>query len=562
MDPVEITQPQDSRNREVAGLSWWAQRQSTILLLAALLWTTLVVTHGITKGEFCYINDEGLHAVTGLYFADFLHDLPLTHPIEYTLRYEAQYPALGLLRWPPFFHFVEGVMFLLLGRSVVVARLAILMFALFGFYFWFKLVTELQDPWTAAVSTVVLVSHRSILLFEKVVMLEIPGMALCIAASYFWIRFLKKGESRHIVWFALLATASVFTIYHSVYLPAFCLLTITVERKWRRLLNPIVLLAAAIILLLVVPYSIVALRHHGRKLMWLAFQNQPVQSTGLNAYTYYWRKLPAQLGWPLLVLSFAGLLTSKWWAKRDCARVMLSWIAACYLTMSFLSTKEPRYMVYWLPAFVCFAVGPLTAKPAGEWLPGLRACAVLGVSVTCFWSAWTYQRPFVSGYETAARRVIEHEGSGFVLFDGDLPGNFIFFMRSLDPARRFFVLRKALYLFDKSTPVITTRAELKDLIDRYGIKSIVISENVEIRFDVQRYLRELLQTPEVRLVERFPVKGSAQWYREAGAEMPQSDDLLFYEKLHVAPRSAHVLTLRMPTLDHDITIPLDDSVPP
>ena len=76
MDPVEITQPQDSRNREVAGLSWWAQRQSTILLLAALLWTTLVVTHGITKGEFCYINDEGLHAVTGLYFADFLHDLP------------------------------------------------------------------------------------------------------------------------------------------------------------------------------------------------------------------------------------------------------------------------------------------------------------------------------------------------------------------------------------------------------------------------------------------------------------------------------------------------------
>jgi hypothetical protein len=66
----------------------------------------------------------------------------------------------------------------------------------------------------------------------------------------------------------------------------------------------------------------------------------------------------------------------------------------------------------------------------------------------------------------------------------------------------------------------------------------------------------------VRLVERFPVKGSAQWYREAGAEMPQSDDLLFYERLHVAPRSAHVLTLRMPTLDHDITIPLDDSVPP
>jgi hypothetical protein len=561
MNSVETTQQQDSRNSGVAGLSWWAQRQSTILLLAALLWTTVVVTHGITKGEFCYINDEDMHAVTGLYFADFLHDLPLTHPIEYTFRYEAQYPALGLLHWPPFFHFVEGVMFLLLGRSVVVARLAILMFALFGFYFWFKLVTELQDPRTAAVSTVVLVSHPSILLFEKVVMLEIPGMALCIAASYFWIRFLKKGENRHMRWFALLASASFFTIYHSVYLLAFCLLTITVERKWRRLLNPIVLLAATLSLLLVVPYSIVVLRHHGHRLMWLALPNQAALSEGPNAYTYYWTKLPAQLGWPLLGLSFAGLLTCKWWAKRDCTRVMLSLIAACYLTMTFMNQKEPRYIIYWLPALVYFAVGPLTAKPAGEWLPRLRACAVMGVLVTCFWSAWTYQRPSVSGYETAARRVIEREGSGLVLFDGDLPGNFIFFMRSLDPARRFFVLRKALYVYNPATPVITTRAELKDLIDRYGIKTIVISENMQMRFDAQRYLRELLQTPEVRLVERFPVKVATQWHPPLGVEMPQRDDLLLYEKVHAAPRSVHVLTLKMPLLDHDITVSLDDSVP-
>src|SRR5208337_3401159 len=91
------------------------------------------------------------------------------------------------------------------------------------------------------------------------------------------------------------------------------------------------------------------------------------------AYAYYWTKLPAQLGWPLLGLSLAGLLTSWWWAKRECALVMLSWIAACYVTMSLLNQKEPRYIVFWLPAFVYFAVGPLTAKPAGEWLPRLRA---------------------------------------------------------------------------------------------------------------------------------------------------------------------------------------------
>jgi len=245
---------------------------------------------------------------------------------------------------------------------------------------------------------------------------------------------------------------------------------------------------------------------------------------------------------------------------------MLLWLAACYLTMSYLRTKEPRYMIYWLPAFAAFAVGPLTAQlPRARllppWLPRLRAGAVLAILALSFGSAWTYQRPFVSGYEAAARRVIQRGGSGLVLFDGDLPGNFIFFMRSLDPARRFFVLRKALYLFDQGIPLINTRAELQDFIDRYGIKSIVISENVEMQFDVQRYLRELLQTPEMRLVERFPVWGEVQWYRyEEGVPLPpQSDDLLFYEKLHVTPRSAHVLTLEMPSLDHDIIIPLDDS---
>jgi hypothetical protein len=560
MDSVETIQLQDSRNGEAAALSWWAQRRFTLLLLAALLWTTLVVTHGITKGEFCYI-DESLHAVTGLFIADFLHDLPLTHPIAYTFRYEAQYPALGLFHWPPLFHFVAGVMFLLLGRSVVVARLAILMFALFGVYFWFKLVTELQDPWTAAVSTVVFVSHPSILLLEKAVMLEIPGMAMCIAAGYFWLQFLKKGENRHIGWCVLLAAASFFTIYHSVYLPVFCLLTITVERKWRRLLNPIVLLAVAITLLPVVFYSIVALKYHGRFLMLLSVPHLSARAKESHAYTYYWTKLPAQLGWPLLGLSFAGFLTCRWWAKRDCALAMLSWMAACYLTMSILHQKEPRYIIFWLPAFVYFAVGPLTAKPAGEWLPRLRAGVILGVLVTCFWTAWTYQRPFLSGYEAAARGVIQREGSGFVLFDGDQPGNFIFFMRSLDPARRFFVLRKALYLIDENTPVIRTRAGLNDFIDRYGIKIIVISENMRMRFDVQGYLRELLQTPEVRLVERFPVKGATQFYPSLGVEMPISNDLLFYEKVHVAPPSVHELTLKMPLLNKDITVPLDDSGP-
>jgi hypothetical protein len=550
-------QRQSSASPGVQSAPWWRRRLSSLLLLAALSWTSLLVVHGITKGEFCYINDEALHAVTGLFFADFLHDLPLTHPIEYTFRFEAQYPALGILRWPPVFHAVEGAMFLLLGRTVLTARLAILLFTLLGVSFWFKLVSELQDAWTAAVSAMVLVSLPSLLVLEKAVMLEIPGMALAIAASYYWLRYFGSSRTLHLGLATALAAAAILTTYHTVYLPVFCLLALAAERQWKRLLEPRLYVAAALALLVVGPYSLLAYRLHGRKLVWLAVLNPAPQGRGLNAWVYYLHRLPMQLGWPLLLLSVTGLLTARWWAKKDCLRVMLAWIAACYLTMSSLGTKEPRYIIYWLPAFVFFAAGPWTANLGGSRWARLRQAAVVGLLAISFRAAWTFERPMVSGYEAAARRVIQQEHAGLVLYDGDLPGNFIFFMRSLDPARRFIILRKSLYDLGTGTPYVNTRAELQDFVDRYGIRCVVISENMEMRFDVQRYLRELVQSPEARLVARFPVRGATQWYKPEGSEAPPSDDLLFYERTVAGPPSAHALTVKMPTLGREITIPLD-----
>jgi hypothetical protein len=566
MNSIDTPQPcreQGSQTGEVAELSWWIRRRSTILLLASLLWTTLVATRGITKGEFSFINDEALHAVTGLYFADFLHDLPLRHPLEYTFRFEAQYPALGLLHWPPVFHFAEGVMFLLLGREVVVARLTILIFALFGFYFWFKLVNELQDAWTAAASTIVLASHPALLIYEKAVMLEIPSLALCVAASYFWMRFLKRGRDLDFGWFALFGAAGVLAKYQAIYLAVFCLLTIAVERKWRRLLNKTVLVAAVASALVFVPYLMIVVKLHGRWMTGLALKTVVPQPGGAKTFTklyhafpYYWTRLPGndQLGWPLLALSVVGLLTSRWWAKKDGALTMLIWVAACYLTMTVLSTREPRYIIFWLPAWVYFALGPLTVRSANWRSTSVRACVAVVVVSVYAWLGWTHRRPYVSGYEAAAQRVIQRDGSPLVLFDGDLPGNFIFFMRSHDPAHRFFILRKALYDREAGVALIKSRAELDDFIQKYAIRTVVISENKKIRFDAQRYLREALQSSEFRLVEEFPVESTdPSW---------PSHYLLLYERTSVNPRTETNLKLKMPELSHDITVPLDDSVHP
>lgn len=81
-----------------------ASHQTRLVLLGStLLIVSLVVLHRISVGEFNFNVDESVHACTGMYIADFIRALPLTHPIKFTLVYYTHYPSLGLIHWPPFF---------------------------------------------------------------------------------------------------------------------------------------------------------------------------------------------------------------------------------------------------------------------------------------------------------------------------------------------------------------------------------------------------------------------------------------------------------------------------
>jgi hypothetical protein len=75
-------------------------RQKPALLLFALILAFglahLLVSHST---EPFFYNDETRHVMTGVYFRDLLHDMPLTHLREYTINYYLQYPALTCFNW-------------------------------------------------------------------------------------------------------------------------------------------------------------------------------------------------------------------------------------------------------------------------------------------------------------------------------------------------------------------------------------------------------------------------------------------------------------------------------
>jgi hypothetical protein len=536
----------------VAGITtprWYFFRKFALLLtLLALL---PVLARHISKGEFNYNVDETQHAFTGVFVSDLIRHHPVQHPIEYARLYYAHYPALsGIVYWPPFFYLCEGLGFLLLGPSVVAARLVILVFAIVGLGFWFCLIEELHSKLAAVVATTILAFCPSILLFEKTVMLEIPSLAMCIVASYFWIRFLRGGGSRSFYWFAVTGGVAMLTKQNAIYLLLFCALSILALRKWRLLLHRATLVALAIGACLTAPYYFTVY-----KLMWSTVSRDLLedQTRGLRRLSYYWLAIPHLTGLLVLGLALVGLLTCVWWNRSENNLVFVSWVTSAYLTMTAIGYKETRYLICAVPAVAYFAVWPvLLPKTARIWLRVPCLAILAGIVTFNAWAAWSFERPYVSGYAPVAREIRQLSNSGVILVDAAIPANFIFFVRLQDPGGKFVVLRKSLYAFRMNEgfsgeEYVHTREELQKLLVDDGVRFIVVSNRPPGKFPIEVTLREMLVAPQFRLIGRYPVEGnSPEWTNYC---------LSLFENTRAAPPAAASLRIPMLTLNHDIEVP-------
>ena len=555
MDALKTSAVVDEQNEPEVGEAPPSARSGPwgrwFLLLGAIALVCIVACRGIQRGEFDYYIDEAQHGVTGLFVADALHDLPLRHPVQYAYTYYAQYPAVAILHWPPLFYVFEAISYLVLGPSVIAARLTVIFFSILLLYQWFRLVEELQDSYTAAISTAVLGLLPMVLVFEKTVMLEIPSLALCVAAIRHWIRYLDQGRRSSLYAFGFWLTAALLCKQTSVYLVVFCALTVLATRKWQRIFSRDAVAVGGIVALVAGPFLVLMLFMQGKA---VAKDLGSHQMSGWERISYYPGTLPSSFSPALLVLAGLGLLLAWRWNKRGQALLMGCWIVAGYLTFSFFGQREARFAIYWFPPLVYFAIGLLTQffrLPALRW--AMRAVAILVVAGLVL-PAWTQQRPYISGYKNVAAELVNQYHAGIVLFDGPVPGNFVFFMRALDPARHFLVLRKVLYADDirpseGSEELLHSSEDLTEAFRRDGIRFVVVSENPLTRFSSQSILREQLHSDQFQLLGRFHIESNEPSWK--------TENLLLYENKHWAPPTDKVLRIRMLTLPHDIVVPFD-----
>ena len=544
------------RSRTVAARG--KQKRATLICVMLLL-VALIVTRGLTKGEFNYNVDESQHAATGLFVSSLLHDHPLRHPVAYTYRYYAQYPALsGVIHWPPLFYCVEGLIFLVFGASVATARLTILMFALTAWFFWFRWSREMLGNRAAVLSTLLVALLPSDLLFEKTVMLEIPCITFCIIALYYWYRYLTDERQGQLYVFAASAAAALLTKQSAIFVPLVCLLTTALLGKWRLVLNRRVLGPLALLVVLVGPfYSLVYIVHWKTISMDLLGQQSSGAGHSLleqvgQSMRFYLKTAPEQLGWPILILAIVGILTYRLWSRWEAAAFMLAWLAGGYITFTAIHHKEARYSFFWIPPFIYFVSGLLTAKWRFRPLRVLALAVAVILSVQAVVTGWSYQRPYVGGYAALASRIRSLSDSGVILCDAPLPANFIFFMRKLDQQRRFVVLRKALFatrikVSGGSEEFAKTVTDVDNVIDHDGVRFVVVSDSPTV-FEGQRSLLTLLHTdPRFELLGTFPIQSNQREW--------QNQHLFLYRNNRPTLPEGRFLTVRMMTLSNDVVVP-------
>ena len=502
------------------------------------------------SSEPFFNNDETRHLMTGVFFRDFLHDLPLSHIRNYTVDYYLKYPALGLLVWPPLFYMIEGAVMLIFGTSFLTGKVLILAFACLVLFYLFQLARRTQDSMTALFGCALLAFSPLFFSYSQTVMLEIPTLAFSLGSVFYFQRFLDGEKSSNVFLAALFCAMALLTRFDALFLfPTFLVMTL-IQNQFRFLFRKESILAFLICILIVSPAYLLTILQFGHSHAQAINSGTGADSSHLLAlsnFLYYPRIIPSQLGWPLTALVISGCFLLLLPSNRKTSTSYIAMIVGTYLTFSPMAELEARHAIYWIPALsVCAAL-----VIAFLWKNQFRLLAGLLGSLCLFGTAYgtiNTSPQYVRGYSEAATYVLSHtQTSPYCLFDNYLNGNFIYQIRTHDPERKLGVLRgdKLFYgvLSDPHAAYKEFAHGTEDILSKiYAYDpEYIVTEDPQMGFvmPMAERLREILHdsTSRFKLEKSIPLQTNRRSF--------QGISLLIYRNLLRNPNPSRLESLEM-----------------
>ena len=454
-----------------------------ILLLAlALLAFHLFTGHA---SEPFFNNDETRHTMTGVFFRDALADFPasIRSPKSYAERYFVQYPALGLIVWPPFFYAVEGLAMAIFGPSFAVGRCVVAGFALLMLVYSYRFARLTENHLGGLFAAAFTGFSPVIFMLSQRVMLEVPTLALGLVAIVHFEKHLRDRRTRDAALACSFAACCALTRFDGVFLIPYFALRILATRNWRVLLTRPVVFSIFAALVPTLPYYLITALEYGHGLSTAAnegFSTEPRGPLHLKNWLFYPGALPELIGGFGTSFALAGGMIAV--VRHRPTGPAFALIAAVYFSFSPLAELDARHSICWVPALAVIAWRGIDFIRSGSrWLAlGLALALFVGMA----WETREQAFRYVRGYGDAAAYVVERNAGGRPLFvDGELTGSFVYHVRLHDPERRQSVLRgdKLIYsmLSDPSVNYeqhAATEADVLNLLHEYDPEWIVIED--------------------------------------------------------------------------------------
>jgi 4-amino-4-deoxy-L-arabinose transferase-like glycosyltransferase len=519
----------------------------------------LLSTRGISsEGTVSLQGDMPRYLMNGAYFWDLLHDLPITHLVEYTYHYYARYPALSLGHHPLLPGVAEVPFFAVFGVSVFAARLSILCFTLIAVIAWFRLSELIYGRRIAILSALLFATTPFIVEYSRVVMSEIPALAMVVVAAYWLCRYCETLRRRDALFFAVAAAASAYGKYHCVFMLPIFVAYLAIRHGVSSLFSRDALLAGGLTALLVAPLIPMTVEFSRVNLMWVEHAGHVSRVNSANLLYYLNALWEHQVTIPVLLLSATSLGISAF--RRD-RRVLLfvMWIVGFYVEMTYTAVHDPRFAIYWIPPFCLLAASCLAYAPSRRWTVGVTAGLVLLVAYQFILAARS-EPEYADGYEEAAQYVLEHRKGESVLFSGKVDsGFFVFFVRKHDSDKDLVVLRADKILVTSLLGWILreqpkTPQEIHQALHDFGVGYVVI-EDTAYTSPTLELLRQELKGNDFVLRKRIPIHTNRRDLRGV--------DLAIYEHLAYTPaKRDRLLDMQIPLIGGKITLPFGDLLRP
>lgn len=488
---------------------------------AVLLLAVLALFLTAPKNDDFWWTDAPAHAMNGALVHDYLINFKPVSPLDFAKDYYLHYPALTIGLYPPVFYFAEAAVYMATGVSHFGAQLTVSLFTLLLAYSLYSVFRTAFSPPAALGAALLALSMPVILLWSRQVMLDVPSLALLVAATAVFLRFLENGAAKWLYSSVLLLCVAIYTKQLAVFAVApFAFILIT-EKGWAVLRQPPVWLAAALgfsLLLLLALYTLVFTPHNFQGAAGIGFEGKA--QSPLALVFWYARMLPEMTGSiPIAAsLGYVALVIWKGWAspqERRLGLLMIAWFVVGYLMVSAIVIHEERYGIFLAVPIAMFTIA-LVERIAPPALAGGTA-AVVGLAALAV-ALIVDPAPRVTGYDAVAKYLIDHaDKNSVVLFHGFRSPNLTFSLRAQSAAPEIYLLRSEKILLDYKVSRAwgvhdrdLSRADLEQLVDRYGINYVALQPDFWTDLPSMAALQDLIFSDRFAKVAEFPIDARDQ----------------------------------------------------